>query len=85
MPCAIYGERPMWVSTGEAARRLGISRYYLYGRIQRGELPAYRAGRYIRIDPVRGPRTPPARRRDRGPADVRTVTRRERPEGRSRG
>lgn len=39
----------VWLSTKEAARRLGIAPSTLYKLIDAGELPAYRFGRVIRL------------------------------------
>lgn len=38
-----------WLSTTKASKALGISARTLYGMIDRGELPAYRFGRVIRL------------------------------------
>lgn len=38
-----------WLSTTEAAHRLGVKRETLYGFIDRGELAAFRMGRVIRV------------------------------------
>lgn len=38
-----------WLSTKEAARRLGITPRTLYRFIDAGDLPAYRMGRVIRL------------------------------------
>ena len=38
-----------WLSTTEVARRLGLTARTVYGFIDRGELPAYRMGRVIRV------------------------------------
>lgn len=38
-----------WLSTQDAARRLGITPRTLYRFIDLGELPAYRLGRVIRL------------------------------------
>jgi excisionase family DNA binding protein len=38
-----------WLSTQDAAGRLGITARTLYRFIDRGELPAYRMGRVIRL------------------------------------
>ncbi len=38
-----------WISTAEVARRLGLTTRTIYGFIDRGELPAYRMGRVIRV------------------------------------
>lgn len=38
-----------WLSTQEAARRLGVTPRTLYRFIDLGELPAYRLGRVIRL------------------------------------
>ena len=39
----------VWMSTAEAARRLGITPRTLYRFIDEGQLPAYRFGRVIRL------------------------------------
>ena len=41
-----------WLSTTEAARRLGVKQQTLYGYINTGGLTAYRFGRVIRIKDV---------------------------------
>ena len=38
-----------WLSTGEAAKRLGITTRTLYRFLDEGELPGYRFGRVIRL------------------------------------
>lgn len=38
-----------WLSTGEAARRLGVTARTLYRFIDEGQVPAYRFGRVIRL------------------------------------
>jgi excisionase family DNA binding protein len=38
-----------WLSTQEAARRLGVTPRTLYRFIDQGDLPAYRLGRVIRL------------------------------------
>jgi excisionase family DNA binding protein len=38
-----------WLSTGEAAKRLGVTARTLYRFIDEGQLPAYRFGRVIRL------------------------------------
>lgn len=38
-----------WLSTKEAARRLGITPRTLYRLIDEGQLPAYKMGRVIRL------------------------------------
>ncbi len=38
-----------WVSTAEAAQRLGIGARTLYRLIDQGEVPAYKFGRVIRL------------------------------------
>jgi excisionase family DNA binding protein len=38
-----------WLSTQDAARRLGITTRTLYRFIDQGELPGYRMGRVIRV------------------------------------
>jgi excisionase family DNA binding protein len=39
----------VWLSTKEAAERLGITPRTLYRFIDHGEIPAYRLGRVIRL------------------------------------
>ena len=39
----------VWLSTQEAARRLGVTARTLYRFIDQGDLPAYRLGRVIRL------------------------------------
>ncbi|MBI2708698.1 MAG: helix-turn-helix domain-containing protein [Actinobacteria bacterium] len=43
------GASPRWLSTAEAARRLGITARTLYRFIDEGQVPAYRFGRVIRL------------------------------------
>jgi excisionase family DNA binding protein len=43
------GEEISWLSTAEAASRLGITPRTLYRFIDEGQLPAYRFGRVIRL------------------------------------
>ena len=43
------GTEIQWLSTNEAARRLGITPRTLYRFIDEGQLPAYRFGRVIRL------------------------------------
>jgi putative molybdopterin biosynthesis protein len=38
-----------WTSTTAVATRLGLSVHTVYGLIDRGDLPAYRIGRVIRL------------------------------------
>ena len=38
-----------WLSTEHAARRLGVTARTLYALIDKGELPAYKMGRVIRL------------------------------------
>jgi excisionase family DNA binding protein len=38
-----------WLSTKEAARRLGITQRTLYRLIDEGQVPAYKFGRVIRL------------------------------------
>lgn len=38
-----------WLSSGDAAERLGITTRTLYRMIDLGELPAYKLGRVIRL------------------------------------
>ncbi len=40
---------PEWLSYRDASEYAGLSRGFLYQRIASGELPAYKAGRSIRI------------------------------------
>jgi excisionase family DNA binding protein len=42
-------EETEWLSTAEAARRLGITSRTLYRFLDQGELPGYRFGRVIRL------------------------------------
>ena len=42
-------DAPRWLSTGEAAKRLGITVRTLYRFIDEGQLPGYRFGRVIRL------------------------------------
>ena len=69
-----------WLSTQEAARRLGITTRTLYRFVDQGELPAYRMGRVIRLQASdvdassRGPASSPA------PSSTSTPTPRPRPE-----
>lgn len=39
----------LWLSTAEAAKRLGVTPRTLYRFIDEGQLPAYRFGRVIRL------------------------------------
>ncbi len=39
----------IWLSTAEAARRLGVTARTLYRFIDEGQLPAYKFGRVIRL------------------------------------
>ena len=49
-PSAGYGDRAAeWLSTNEAAQRLGVTAPTLYRFIDDGRLPAYRMGRVIRL------------------------------------
>lgn len=43
------GDDRVWVSTREAADMLGLGIRQLYRLIDRGELPAYKFGRVIRL------------------------------------
>ena len=43
------GEEIEWLSTAEAARRLGITARTLYRFIDQGEVAGYRFGRVIRV------------------------------------
>jgi excisionase family DNA binding protein len=38
-----------WITTAQAATRLGVSRARLYRLIDSGAIPAYRIGRLIRL------------------------------------
>ena len=40
------------MTTREASRRLGVAPRHLYALIDRGELPAFRFGRDIRLRPL---------------------------------
>lgn len=42
-------DQPTWLSTKEAARRLGITSRTLYRLIDSGQVPAYKFGRVIRL------------------------------------
>lgn len=42
-------DAPRWLSTGDAASRLGLTVRTLYRLIDEGQLPAYRFGRVIRL------------------------------------
>lgn len=42
-------DAPLWLSTTESARRLGITPRTLYRLINAGALPGYRIGRVIRL------------------------------------
>lgn len=42
-------DSPRWLSTGDAAKRLGVTTRTLYRFIDSGQLPAYRFGRVIRL------------------------------------
>jgi excisionase family DNA binding protein len=42
-------EEIIWLSTREAARRLGITTRTLYRLIDSGQIPAYKFGRVIRL------------------------------------
>ena len=42
-------EQIRWLSTGDAAERLGIALRTLYKLIDEGELPAYKFGRVLRL------------------------------------
>ncbi|MGD9796760.1 MAG: helix-turn-helix domain-containing protein [Acidimicrobiia bacterium] len=42
-------EEIVWMSTQEAARRLGVTPRTLYRFVDEGELPAYRMGRVFRL------------------------------------
>jgi excisionase family DNA binding protein len=46
---ATPGDDISWLSTAEAASRLGITPRTLYRFIDEGQLPAYRFGRVIRL------------------------------------
>ncbi len=43
------GGETHWLSTAEAARRLGVTPRTLYRFIDEGQVPAYRFGRVIRL------------------------------------
>lgn len=44
-----WDREPLWLSTAETARRLGVSSRTVYSFINSGSLPAYRMGRKIQI------------------------------------
>ncbi|HMG42786.1 MAG TPA: helix-turn-helix domain-containing protein [Acidimicrobiales bacterium] len=46
---SVGSDETEWLSTQEAARRLGITPRTLYRFIDHGDLPAYRFGRVIRL------------------------------------
>lgn len=46
---AVPGDPIRWLSTADAASRLGITPRTLYRFIDEGQLPAYRFGRVIRL------------------------------------
>ena len=48
-PSRGVGEPIEWLSTGDAATRLGVTTPTLYRFIDDGRLPAYRMGRVIRL------------------------------------
>ena len=52
MPVSLTGQPRVTMSVSETADLLGISRWLAYEQIQRGELPAIRMGRRVRV-PVR--------------------------------
>ena len=45
----VPGQEIVWLSTQDAARRLGVTPRTLYRFIDEGQLPAYRFGRVIRL------------------------------------
>lgn len=44
-----WNREPLWLSTTETARRLGVTPRTVYTFINNGPLPAYRMGRKIQI------------------------------------
>ena len=46
---AVAGDDAKWLSTQEAARRLGITSRTLYRFIDEGAVPAYKLGRVLRL------------------------------------
>lgn len=46
---AEMAQEPIWLSTKEAARRVGITPRTLYRLIDEGQIPAYKFGRVIRL------------------------------------
>ena len=44
-----FPPQAVWLSTQDAAKRLGVTSRTLYRFIDQGELPAYRLGRVIRL------------------------------------
>ena len=49
---AAGGGEPAWVSSSEAAERIGVTARTLYRFINEGPLTAYRFGRVIRVRPA---------------------------------
>ncbi len=49
MSASPHADEIRWLSTAEAAHRLGITPRTLYRFIDEGQLPAYRFGRVIRL------------------------------------
>lgn len=45
----VSSEEIVWLSTGDAASRLGVTTRTLYRFIDEGQLPGYRFGRVIRL------------------------------------
>jgi excisionase family DNA binding protein len=45
----VAGDEIVWMSTQEAARRLGITTRTLYRFVDEGALPAYKMGRVFRL------------------------------------
>ena len=44
-----WDREPLWLSTAETARRLGVTPRTVYGFINDGSLPGYRMGRKIQV------------------------------------
>lgn len=47
--CVDWTRDPLWLSTSEAAERLGVTARTVYSFINDGSLPAYRMGRKIQV------------------------------------
>lgn len=47
--CPVAADEIVWMSTQEAARRLGVTTRTLYRFVDEGALPAYKMGRVFRL------------------------------------